>query len=193
MQARTIVFRVRLISLGITLAAATVMAITLSCFPRVRITPPPADASERALAAAQSAAVREVAEQLGNTPAVCRGSYIHPVVFEAWRDGRLARCIGPEDLRGARKLEAAALRFLARASRPPSRARRAPRGRPACAPELKRIARRGKAAPAPEAREVRRQKKGPPVARTVLPFPQSYRPQILNVTPVEDLTLPALS
>ncbi len=52
MQARTIVFRVRLISLGITLAAATVVAITLSCFPRVRVTPPPADAPAEVVALA---------------------------------------------------------------------------------------------------------------------------------------------
>jgi DNA topoisomerase I len=140
---------------------------TLAAIAALVRSPPPADASERALAAAQAAAVREVAEQLGNTPAVCRGSYIHPAVFEAWRDGRLARCVGPDDLRGPRKLEAAALRFLAQAgSRPRARAAGA-----------------GTAA----------RKKGPPVTRTVLPFPQSSRRQILKLTPVEDFTLPALS
>jgi DNA topoisomerase-1 len=111
---------------------------TLAAIAALVRTPPPPDASERALAGAQAAAVREVAEQLGNTPAVCRGSYIHPAVFEAWRDGRLARWVAPEDLRGPRKLEAAALRFLAAVSR---------------APKTRRVARRGNPAPAPEARE----------------------------------------
>lgn len=32
-------------------------------------------------------AVEQVAEQLGNTPAVCRGSYIHPVVLEKYEQG----------------------------------------------------------------------------------------------------------
>jgi len=33
--------------------------------------------------------VDKVAERLGNTRAVCRGCYIHPLVFEAWAEGRL--------------------------------------------------------------------------------------------------------
>ena len=36
-----------------------------------------------------SAAVKRVAAQLGNTPTVCRQSYVHPCVFEAYADGRL--------------------------------------------------------------------------------------------------------
>lgn len=32
-------------------------------------------------------AVRKVAEQLGNTPTVCRGSYIHPKVIESYKNG----------------------------------------------------------------------------------------------------------
>jgi len=32
-------------------------------------------------------AVKHVAEQLGNTPTVCRGSYIHPLVIEAYEKG----------------------------------------------------------------------------------------------------------
>jgi DNA topoisomerase I len=35
-------------------------------------------------------AIAEVARQLGNTPAVCRKSYIHPHVIAAYLDGRLA-------------------------------------------------------------------------------------------------------
>lgn len=70
-------------------------------------------AGERALAGLEKAVVREVAQALGNTPSVCRKSYIDPAVFEGWRSGRLqevaARC------RGERQWEAAALRFLRRA------------------------------------------------------------------------------
>jgi DNA topoisomerase IB len=75
--------------------------------------PPPEGASERTLAALQNAAVKEVAKQLGNTPAVCRASYIHPAVFAGWRDGRLAHEIAEHDLNHPRKLERLALAFLA--------------------------------------------------------------------------------
>ena len=37
------------------------------------------------------AAIRETADLLGNTPAVCRRAYVHPVVVEAYLDGTLAR------------------------------------------------------------------------------------------------------
>lgn len=33
--------------------------------------------------------VKQVAERLGNTPAVCRKCYVHPTVFDAFREGRL--------------------------------------------------------------------------------------------------------
>ncbi|BDG10489.1 DNA topoisomerase IB [Anaeromyxobacter paludicola] len=36
-----------------------------------------------------TAAVRETAARLGNTPAVCRSSYIAPQVLSAWRQGRV--------------------------------------------------------------------------------------------------------
>jgi DNA topoisomerase IB len=74
--------------------------------------PPPEGASERTLVMLQNAAVKEVAQQLGNTPAVCRASYIHPRVFEGWRDGSLANAIPEADLPHPRKLERLALAFL---------------------------------------------------------------------------------
>ncbi|HEY1425928.1 MAG TPA: DNA topoisomerase IB, partial [Caulobacteraceae bacterium] len=37
-----------------------------------------------------TACVKAVAGLLGNTPAVCRASYIHPYVFEAYEAGRLS-------------------------------------------------------------------------------------------------------
>ncbi|HVQ58369.1 MAG TPA: DNA topoisomerase IB [Solirubrobacterales bacterium] len=46
--------------------------------------PPPSQvAAKRTIAAA----VKEVAEALGNTPAVCRRSYVDPRVFDRYRDG----------------------------------------------------------------------------------------------------------
>jgi DNA topoisomerase IB len=75
---------------------------------------------ERALAALQNAVVKEVAHALGNTPAVCRKSYIAPAVFSGWRDGGLQQAA--EGARGERQWEQATLRFLRRAQRqPPAR------------------------------------------------------------------------
>jgi DNA topoisomerase I len=75
--------------------------------------PMPRGASERTIAAVQNAAVREVATQLGNTPAVCRSSYIHPAVFRGWRNGALAKAVPETALNHPRKLESLALAFLA--------------------------------------------------------------------------------
>jgi len=47
--------------------------------------PESAKAAERVVARV----IREVAERLGNTPAVCRKSYIHPLVIEAFAAGKL--------------------------------------------------------------------------------------------------------
>ncbi len=60
-----------------TVLAATALA-------RVPVPPSP-----RARAAAVTAVVREVAEQLGNTPAVCRASYVDPRVVDLWERGAL--------------------------------------------------------------------------------------------------------
>jgi DNA topoisomerase-1 len=46
---------------------------------------------EGASAEAVSAAVRRVAEHLGNTPAICRKCYVHPAVIDAFLDGSLGR------------------------------------------------------------------------------------------------------
>jgi len=80
--------------------------------------------SERALAGLQNAVLKEVAQALGNTPAVCRKSYIHPAVFSGWRDGSLARTAA--GARGERQWEQAALRFLkmARSGAKPRQSRR---------------------------------------------------------------------
>ncbi|HET6804944.1 MAG TPA: DNA topoisomerase IB [Frateuria sp.] len=77
-------------------------------------TPLPEKGGERARRHALVEAVRQVAEVLGNTPAVCRKSYIHPEVFEGWRDGSLQRAVTPACAAHARQLEKATLRFLRR-------------------------------------------------------------------------------
>ena len=51
----------------------------------------PVDVSERDRRALERATVDATAETLGNTPAICRASYIHPVVFEAYEHGELER------------------------------------------------------------------------------------------------------
>lgn len=53
-----------------------------------------ADASESALKSAILGVVKQVASELRNTPAVCRKSYINPVVFEGWRSGAIHRASG---------------------------------------------------------------------------------------------------
>jgi DNA topoisomerase IB len=75
-------------------------------------TPLPERGGEHARRHALLVAVRQVAAMLGNTPAVCRSSYIHPQVFEGWRDGSLHRAITPACAGESRRLERATLRFL---------------------------------------------------------------------------------
>ncbi|MDQ3229307.1 MAG: DNA topoisomerase IB [Pseudomonadota bacterium] len=71
--------------------------------------------SERALAGLQNAVIKEVAHALGNTPAVCRKSYIDPSVIAGWRDGSLMRAAA--GAKGERQWEQAALKFLKAARR----------------------------------------------------------------------------
>ncbi|HET7655924.1 MAG TPA: DNA topoisomerase IB [Luteimonas sp.] len=70
-------------------------------------------AGERALAGLEKAVVREVAAALGNTPTVCRKSYIDPVVFTGWREGRVQKAAA--HCRGERQWETACLKFLRKA------------------------------------------------------------------------------
>ena len=61
--------------------------------------------------------VKAVSQKLGNTPAVCRSSYIHPEVINAYTDDRLAkgfrRCLDQPET-----CERALLRFLGRLAAP---------------------------------------------------------------------------
>jgi DNA topoisomerase I len=56
---------------------------------------------------AVAAVMRHVAERLGNTPAVCRASYVSPAVIEQYLDGRTIDDFRPRHLRvvGARDIE----------------------------------------------------------------------------------------
>src|SRR5690606_7952302 len=83
---------------------------TLSAFRLLAATPPPAEASERALAGMQKQVIAEVASTLGNTVSVCRKSYIDPCVFDGWQDGSLQRAAARA--RGPRQWETAARSFL---------------------------------------------------------------------------------
>jgi len=57
--------------------------------------------------------VRDVADQLGNTPTVCRTSYIHPCVVDAYIDGSLARKWAAGPTRPSRGLLATERKLLA--------------------------------------------------------------------------------
>lgn len=95
---------------------------TLEAIRQLAITELPEPSSERALAALQKQVVCEVATLLGNTPSVCRKSYIDPCVFDGWRAGSLKALAG---LRGERQWEQATLKVLKAARRTVKRARAA--------------------------------------------------------------------
>jgi DNA topoisomerase IB len=67
--------------------------------------------SQRAFNGCVAATARNVAEALGNTPAVCRKSYINPVVFDAWKDGIVEKRV-PRSSMSPRRMELAALSLL---------------------------------------------------------------------------------
>ena len=60
--------------------------------------------------------VKTVASDLGNTPTVCRASYIHPAILSDWGDGSFrsnwSRALSRRKLRGLSKEESATLYYL---------------------------------------------------------------------------------
>jgi DNA topoisomerase I len=64
--------------------AATLRAVRL--LEHTAVPDPP---TERAVRATINQVVRQVAQDLHNTPAVCRRSYICPTVFDDWLEGKL--------------------------------------------------------------------------------------------------------
>lgn len=107
-----------------TLRATVVAAAALGSVGEV----PPGRAARRRLVAA---AVREVAEHLGNTPAVARTSYVDPRVLDAVLDGEAVPVppLGAGDLPAVMRCEAALVSWLRPAApgappgRPPPRRR----------------------------------------------------------------------
>jgi len=76
-------------------------------------TPLPENASDRSFKSEIAAVVKQVAAQLRNTPAVCRKSYINPVVFDAWRSGLIQNAFnGGLKLAAPRQTESRVLAFL---------------------------------------------------------------------------------
>lgn len=75
--------------------------------------------SERAFNRHVGATAKHVAAELGNTPAVCRKSYINPVVFTAWRAGEIAKHVPRTAVTPSRleKLALALLKAQARAAK----------------------------------------------------------------------------
>lgn len=81
--------------------------------------PLPEKASERALKSEITQVVKQVASELRNTPAVCRKSYINPVVFETWRSGVLHSALdGTLATAASRTAERKVLAFLRRRGHP---------------------------------------------------------------------------
>jgi DNA topoisomerase-1 len=84
--------------------AATLAAAQALCLQSAAEDRPPSKATV-------TTCVKAVAGLLGNTPSVCRASYIHPCVFEAYEAGRLSPDLTAERV----KAERALLRLLSRA------------------------------------------------------------------------------
>lgn len=99
---------------GGTVQAASVLART-----------PVPDTGESAQRSALAAAVKEVAALLGNTPTVCRQSYIHPDVLAAWSNGRLHTSIPARAISHSREIERRTIALLIAQGR----ANRSPRSR----------------------------------------------------------------
>ncbi len=85
---------------------------TLRALAILHSTPLPQPASKAALNRCIGQAVQKVADDLRNTPAVCRKSYINPVVFHAWQEGVLHREIRDDIKRLSRRTEKVVLCFL---------------------------------------------------------------------------------
>jgi DNA topoisomerase-1 len=90
--------------------AATILALT--CLTSAKL---PDSQSGRKQTIAE--ALRTVATQLGNTPAVCRKSYVHPGVLEAFQAGRLRPSRVRKRIRGLAQAEVTGLATLRQLSR----------------------------------------------------------------------------
>lgn len=89
---------------GATLRAAAIL----------HATPLPDPMSQTAVKSCITQAVKQVAADLRNTPAVCRKSYINPLLFSAWEDGQLHAAIADSIAKLPRRAEREVLLFLKR-------------------------------------------------------------------------------
>ena len=80
-------------------------------------TPLPENRSERACKSCITAAIKTVAAELINTPAVCRKSYINPVIFDSWKRGTLHDAVPASATCSPREAERCAIEFLRREMR----------------------------------------------------------------------------
>ena len=65
---------------------------------------PAADLGRAPRSARCSRVLEVVSDHLGNTPAVCRASYVHPQIVEAFHDGALPERWAQASARGSRLL-----------------------------------------------------------------------------------------
>jgi DNA topoisomerase IB len=98
------------------------------------------EVSEREFKRCVVQTAQQVSDALRNTPAVCRKSYINPIVFDAWRSGAIARLL-PHSAVPPRGLEKVALKLLK------DEARRSRKKPPELKTLLKRSLQRGRAKP----------------------------------------------
>lgn len=85
---------------------------TVAAYRLLKDCPPSCDCSETAIKRQITDVVRQVSTQLGNTVSVCRKNYIHPDVFECYRDGTIHLDAACDPLEGLDTDEAATLAFL---------------------------------------------------------------------------------
>ena len=134
---------------GATLRAVEIMSAT----------PLPEPSSERALAGRIMEAVRRVAAELRNTAAVCRKSYINPLVFDAWRSGALHGGIGQTIAREPGRAERLVPQFLRQQARAAAKMASAKRTLRLSASKRRRVLRAGTRAP--QARGATRARRAP--------------------------------
>ena len=84
---------------------------TLQAIAFLAVQPCEGSISQAAFNRCVTATARHVAATLGNTPAVCRRSYINPDVFPLWRNGSLQALGSGKPVRG-RRLEGKVLKLL---------------------------------------------------------------------------------
>jgi len=89
---------------GATLRAAAIL----------HATPLPDPMSQTAVKSCITQAVKQVAADLRNTPAVCRKSYINPLLFSAWEEGQLHAAIADSIAKLPRRAEREVFLFLKR-------------------------------------------------------------------------------